>query len=231
MSRNREEAKNQKTKPGNQPNENPEKPDKTVNAPEEAEKAPENGAKDNVDDNTKNAGNAGDGAESKSLPEEEPAYVLSPEQFDEIKKRIDGITAERDELKNLAQRVQADFDNFRRRNSSVRSDAMDEATRTTILAVLPAFDSLELALNAAKDDNSPLAEGVKLVYRQFTDAFAKLGLTAIETVGKPFDPAFHDAIMQVKDETAAPGAVVEEFQKGYMLKDKVIRHSMVKVNE
>lgn len=162
---------------------------------------------------------------------QEQTYVLTQAQFDEMKARIEEITSERDEMKNLAQRVQADFDNFRRRNSSVRADSLDEGVRNTILALLPAYDSLELALSAAKEDNSPLAEGLRLVYRQFSDAFSKLGMTPIEAVDKPFDPVFHDAVMQCRVECAESGTVVEEFQKGYMLKDRVIRHSMVKVSE
>ncbi len=173
---------------------------------------------------------AGEAPERKA-DEQEQTYVLTQAQFDEMKARIEGITAERDEMKTLAQRVQADFDNFRRRNSSVRADSLDEGVKNAILALLPAYDSLELALLAAKEDDSPLAEGVRLVYRQFSDAFSKLGLAPVEAVGKPFDPAYHDAVMQCCVECAEPGAVVEEFQKGYMLKDRVIRPSMVKVNE
>ncbi|MGI6151455.1 MAG: nucleotide exchange factor GrpE [Christensenellales bacterium] len=172
-----------------------------------------------------------DGDAGQETKTQEQTYVLTQAQFDEMKARIEAITTERDEMKNLAQRVQADFDNFRRRNSSVRADSLDEGVKNAILALLPAYDSLELALSAAKEDQSPLAEGVRLVYRQFTDAFAKLGMTPIEAVGKPFDPAFHDAVMQCSEEGAESGTVVEEFKKGYMLKDKVLRHSMVKVNQ
>lgn len=162
---------------------------------------------------------------------QEETFVLTKEQFDELKTRIEAITAERDEMKTLAQRVQADFDNFRRRNNSVRADSLDEGVRNAISTLLPAYDSLERALAAAKEDSSPLAEGLRLVHRQFTDTFAKLGVTPIEAVGQPFDPAFHEAVMQCAVEGAESGAVVEEFQKGYMHKDKVLRHSMVKVNQ
>lgn len=178
---------------------------------------------DNVQTAGETAGHEADG--------QEQTYILTQAQFDEMKARIEAITSERDEMKNLAQRVQADFDNFRRRNNSVRADSLDEGVKNTILALLPAYDSLELALSAAKEDHSPLAEGVRLVYRQFSDAFSKLGLAPVEAVGKPFDPAFHDAVMQCSVECAESGTVVEEFQKGYMLKDRVIRPSMVKVNE
>jgi len=163
--------------------------------------------------------------------QEQPTYVLTQEQFDELKARIDALSAERDEMKTLAQRVQADFDNYRRRNSNVRADSLDEGVRNAVLTLLPAYDSLERALSAAKEDSSPLAEGLRLVYRQFSDALAKLGLVPIEAVGKPFDPAYHDAIMQCEVEGAEPGTVVEEFQKGYMHKDRVLRHSMVKVSQ
>lgn len=162
---------------------------------------------------------------------QEQSYVLTQQQFDELKARIEAISAERDEMKNLAQRVQADFDNYRRRNSNLRADSLDEGVRNAVSAILPAYDSLERALEAAREDSSPLAEGLRLVHRQFADAFSKLGVTAIEAVGKPFDPVYHNAIMQESVEGVEPGTVVEEFQKGYMLKDKVLRYSMVKVNQ
>ncbi len=158
-------------------------------------------------------------------------YVLTQAQFDEMKARIEGITAERDEMKNLAQRVQADFDNFRRRNSSIRAESLEEGVRNAVLELIPAYDSLELAVNAAKDDDSSISEGVRLVCKQFADAFSKLGITPIDAVGKPFDPAFHDAALQVCEEGTESGTVLEEFKKGYMLKDRVLRHSIVKVNK
>ena len=182
-------------------------------------------------------GKAEEVVESAAAPAEEanaaePAvYTLTQEQYDEVKAKIEALTKERDEMLATAQRVQADFDNFRRRNASVRADSLDEGARNTVEVLLPIADNLERALDAAKDDQSALSEGLRMIVRQLSDAFAKLGVTPIEAVGKPFDPNFHNAVMTAEaQEGTEPGTVTEEFQKGYTLKDKVIRHSMVKVS-
>lgn len=158
-------------------------------------------------------------------------YTLTQEQYDEVKAKIESLTKERDDMLNTAQRVQADFDNFRRRNASVRADSLDEGARNAIEAILPTVDNLERALDAAKDDNSPLSEGVRMVYRQLMDSLAKLGVAPIEAKDQPFDPNFHNAVMTATaEEGQEANIVIEEFQKGYTLKEKVIRHSMVKVS-
>ena len=164
--------------------------------------------------------------------QEQAAYQLTQEQFDELKARIDALQKERDEYMALAQRVQADFDNFRRRNTGVRAESLDEGARETIKALLPALDSLERALQSAQEsgEKGAFAEGVSLVHRQMCDTLAKLGVEPIESVGQTFDPELHNAVMQgeATDEIES-GKVLEELQKGYKHKGKIIRHSMVKV--
>lgn len=138
-----------------------------------------------------------------------------------------------EEADNRYLRLQADFDNFRRR-TRIDIEA-GEKYRAQKLAVelLPAIDNFERALKIEADNEQTksLLQGMEMVYRSLVDALKKEGVEAIEAVGKDFDPNFHQAVMQGEDENYGSNVVTDEFQKGYMLKDRVIRPSMVKVNQ
>ncbi|ARF67179.1 nucleotide exchange factor GrpE [Paenibacillus larvae subsp. pulvifaciens] len=129
-------------------------------------------------------------------------------------------------------RVQADFDNFRRRSRLEKEDFAKYASIKLIESLLPVIDNFDRALQSSKDtkDFDALAKGIEMVYRQLDQVLTQEGLSPIEAVGEPFNPEFHQAIMQVESEDHEEGIIVEEVQKGYMLKDKVIRPSMVKVS-
>ena len=103
--------------------------------------------------------------------------------------------------------------------------------KDVIEKILPVLDNFELALKNVPDDKeaSAFAEGMEIIHKQFVKVLEDLGVTPIEAVGKEFDPAFHNAVMYVDDEEAGDNIVVEEFQKGYMYKEHVVRYSMVKV--
>ena len=131
-------------------------------------------------------------------------------------------------MKNLAQRVQADFDNFRRRNASVYADSLAEGERNVIKELLPVIDNFERALNNSENVDKNYVEGVRLVYKQLMDVLTKTGLEEIDASGK-FDPKLHNAVMQGESDDAESGDILEVFQKGYKVKDRIIRHSMVKV--
>ncbi|WP_275671724.1 nucleotide exchange factor GrpE [Paenibacillus ginsengarvi] len=129
-------------------------------------------------------------------------------------------------------RTQADFDNFRRRSRQEKEDFAKYASGKLIEQLLPIVDNFERAIAVSKDnsDHEALLKGVDMIFRQFDAVLAAEGLQRIESVGQPFNPEFHQAIMQVESEEHEEGTVVEEVQKGYMLKDKVLRPSMVKVS-
>ncbi len=132
----------------------------------------------------------------------------------------------------LAQRIQADFDNFRKRNASVRADAMLDGKIDAIKAFLPVMDNLERALETEKANGTQgsLMEGLDLVLKQMAQTLSDLGVEEIEALGLPFDPACHNAMMQIPcAEGQKPGEVAQVFSKGYKIKDKVIRYSMVQV--
>ena len=138
-----------------------------------------------------------------------------------------------EEADNRILRNQADFDNFRRR-TRLESEAGEKyRAQKLILDILPALDNFERALNMGiqNSQSDSLLQGMEMVYRGLVDALTKEGLEPIEAVGKEFDPHLHQAVMQGEDENFGSNMVIEEFQKGYLLKDRVIRPSMVKVNQ
>ena len=161
---------------------------------------------------------------------EQESYTLTAEEFAAAKAHIEAITKEKDETVNLLQRIQADFDNFRRRNASIRLDSYEEGKRDTVKELLPALDNLERALESIPAENAGWRDGVAMVHRQMLESLKKLGLEEIETDCK-FDPSKHEAVMQEKMDGKEPGDIVVVFQKGYRMGDKILRHCMVKVAE
>lgn len=143
------------------------------------------------------------------------------------------------ELERLAEesqqrylRAQADFDNYRRRTLKEREELAAYASMKLVEQLLPIVDNFERATAAASQggDLEALAKGVDMIFRQLSQTLEQEGLKPIQAVGEPFNPEFHQAIMQVESEEHEEGIVVEEVQKGYMLKDKVLRPAMVKVS-
>jgi molecular chaperone GrpE len=130
-------------------------------------------------------------------------------------------------------RLQADFDNFRKRTRQEKEDAAKYAALSTIQRILPALDNLERAIDASKhsQDFETLAKGVEMTAKLLLEGLQQEGLQAIQSVGEPFNPDFHQAVLQVESDEFPESAVVEELQKGYTLKDRVIRPAMVKVNK
>lgn len=135
------------------------------------------------------------------------------------------------ELNDKYVRLFAEFDNFRKRSEAEKSGMFTEGERTVLLKVLPLIDNFERALGTIPEEEkgSPMAEGLEKVYRAFTDQLKELGVTQIEAVGHEFDANLHNAVMHVDDDEQPENIIVEEFQKGYMFGDKVLRYSMVKV--
>ncbi|NEU31643.1 nucleotide exchange factor GrpE [bacterium LRH843] len=146
--------------------------------------------------------------------------------------QVDQIQEEMNELTNRLLRVQADFDNFRRRSREEKEAAAKYRSQNVIEALLPVIDNFErgLLVSAESEEAKALLQGMEIVYRQFQDTLKNEGVEVIETVGQPFDPHVHQAVMQVEEEGFESGQIVEELQKGYKLKDRVLRPSMVKVN-
>lgn len=134
-----------------------------------------------------------------------------------------------EEYLQLLKRVQADFDNFRKRTVQERTDWSKYCSQRLATSLLPILDNFERALQAGGDDINSFRGGIELIYRQLKDALEKDGIKPMETVGTEFDPNFHEAVMQGPSEDHPDNTVIEEFQKGYILVDRVLRPAMVKV--
>ena len=160
---------------------------------------------------------------------QEPAAEAAPEK-DEKELALEAALAKQEEYLAMAQRVQADFENFRRRNQNLRKESFDDGAKAFATTLLPVIDNLERAIAAASNTtDTSLKEGVEMIYRQLTDAFEKRGITAIDRVGEPFDPNLENAVMQGSPDDGEPGTVCEVFQKGYQMGDHLLRAAMVKV--
>lgn len=170
---------------------------------------------------------AEDGAQdAQECVSEDGAAVQT--EIDDLQKQLEAAKKQSDEYLNMAQRVQADFENFRRRNNAVRADAYEDGARAFIKTILPVMDNLERAL-AAESADAALHEGVSMVHRQLSEALEKRGVTVIDRAGEKFDPRLEDAVMQADASEGEPGTVCLVLQKGYQLGDVVLRHAMVKV--
>ena len=169
-------------------------------------------------------------ASKKEAGSDEEVYTLTAEEFAAAKAHIESLQKEKDDTVQLLQHIQADFDNFRKRNANVRLDSYEEGKRDAVKELLPALDSLERALDSIPEEGALWRDGIVLVQRQMMDALKKLGLEEIESDCK-FDPTKHEAVMREKTEGKESGEIVVVFQKGYRMGDKIIRHCMVKVAE
>jgi molecular chaperone GrpE len=145
-----------------------------------------------------------------------------------LETELQKLKAERDSLLDRLARAQAEFENARRRASKEQQDFRDYATVDTVKSLLPVMDSFERALQV-KSEPGDFRGGVELIYKQLQDALTKLGVRAIPAKGEAFDPHVHEAIEMVETSDAADHEVLEELQRGYKLKDRLLRPAMVKV--
>jgi molecular chaperone GrpE len=166
---------------------------------------------------------AADGDQNSASPSAETpaATEASSPEFQKLK-------TERDTLLDRLARLQAEFENARRRAVKEQQEFRDYAATDAIKALLPVMDSFERALRV-NSESSDFRSGVELIYKQLQDALAKLGVRPIPAQGEPFDPHYHEAIEMVDTSDAADHEVIEELQRGYKFKDRLLRPAMVKV--
>ena len=160
-------------------------------------------------------------------PEEQPA---ESEEVKKLQAELEKKQQELDDTIRLLQRNQADFENFRRRNNSVRAESYENGKRDAVMELLPSLDDFDRVVANADKADEAWVEGVKLVYRKFTEELKKLGLTEIEAEGK-FDPNLHNAVLSEAAEGVESETILAVLQKGYKMGDKILRNSMVKVSE
>ena len=199
-----------------------EQPETEAEAPaEDAADAPLNNeaaTEETIEDMIEEAAEAGGEA-----PEAEPEDPAA------LREALEKAEKQRDEYLALAQRAQADYQNFKRRNSATRTEAYDDGVRETIAAMLPVIDNLERAIAAAESENGALVSGVQMTLRQMLETLTRMGLEEVPALGEKFDPDIHNAVMRAPEGEGEPGQVLEVFQKGYRVKGRMIRYAMVKI--
>jgi molecular chaperone GrpE len=143
---------------------------------------------------------------------------------------IERLRQEAAEMRELAQRKQAEFENYRKRMERERIELARYAGADVVKEVLPVLDNLERALRAAGGaSEQQIRDGVAIIHRQLQEILTRMGLSEVESQGKPFDPHIHEAVNQIETESHPDGTVLEVFQKGYLFKDRMLRPAMVSV--
>ena len=165
--------------------------------------------------------------ETEAKPEEKGAEKpekKEAEKPEEAKPKTDELAAMNDKYLRLC----AEYDNFRKRTQKEKDAIYADVRANTLISFLPVYDNLVRALNQPTEDEA-YKKGVEMIMTQFRATMEKLGVTEMDCLGKKFDPAFHNAVMHVDDEEKGENEIVEVFQQGFMLGDKVVRFAMVKV--
>ena len=162
--------------------------------------------------------------------EETPAKAEEKKEKKKSKKK-DKKDEKIEELNDRLLRNMAEFENFRNRSEKEKAAKFDMGAKNVVEKVLPIVDNFERGLAAVPEEeqDNAFVKGMEAVYKQFTTVLEEIGVTPIEAVGKEFDPNLHNAVMHDEDETKEANIISEEFQKGYMYRESVVRHSMVKV--
>ena len=150
---------------------------------------------------------------------------------EKIEEQVEETTISKEaEYLEIAQRIKAEFENYKKRNAEVMTQSFDNGVAHTIEKLLPAIDSFKQAKNSITDENT--LKGLDLVLNQILKAFEELGVTKIEAVGQVFDPNYHNAVLAGNDPDQPNEIILDEFQEGFIFKnEKVIRHSVVKINK
>ena len=198
--------------------------DEAADSGQEAETA------DTPDDAQKEGTQQEEGQEDAQPKEDEKD---SPKKgfFGKKKEKKDPRDAQIEELSDRLKRNMAEFDNFRKRTEKEKSAMFEIGAKDIIERILPVIDNFERGLSSMPEDakGSSFAEGMEMIYKQLLKNLEEAGVKPIEAVGRQFDPNFHNAVMHVEDEEQGENVVVQEFQKGYLYRDSVVRHSMVQV--
>lgn len=160
-------------------------------------------------------------------PKEQESFTVSREQMEKMEALAEQLSAQQDKYLRLA----AEYDNYRKRTAKEKESLYADAKIETLTALLPVYDNLERGLAQYKDaaEDDPHRKGLEMIFTQFKESLSKLGVTAMEAVGQPFDPERHNAVMHVEDESVGENTVVEVLQQGFTLGDRVLRFAIVKV--
>ena len=176
-------------------------------------------AEDNVVENIEENENPNMKFEKEAQSEEEQKIM-------DLQNALEQLKADNDEKDDRIKRLMAEFENFKKRSNKEREGLYSSVMGEVVLQILPVIDNLEKAVESKTEDQD-YKNGIILVLEQLKETLKKNGVTEIEAVGKPFDPSLHEAISMVEDPNLGEKIVQQEYRKGYMIGDKVLRHSMV----
>ena len=170
-------------------------------------------------------------AEKEQPAEEKTSGKKDKKEKKEKKSKKDPRDQQIEELKDRLMRQMAEFDNYRKRTEKEKSQRYEVGAKDVVEKILPVVDNFERGLAAVPEDEkeNPFIDGMEKIYKQLMTTLEGIGVKPIEAVGQEFNPDFHNAVMHVEDEEVGENIVVEELQKGYLYRDGVVRHSMVKV--
>lgn len=198
-------------------------------------KKAEEASNEDIKKETEAAGNTEEATETKEASETESkeAEEASQEETKKgfFKKKKDKKDEKIEELNDRLMRQMAEFENFRKRSEKEKSQMFEIGAKDVVEKILPVVDNFErgLATVSEEDKENAFVQGMEQIYRQFIAALESAGVKAIEAEGKEFDPNFHNAVMHEEDDSMGENMIAQELQKGYMYRDSVVRHSMVKV--
>ena len=199
----------------------------------EAAKMEDEAAADGQDEAAETKGSVEEEASKETEESQDTKDTESKEKkkFFAKKEKKDKKDEKIEELTDRLTRQMAEFDNFRKRTEREKSQMYEIGAKDIIEKILPVIDNFERGLAAVPEESKedPFVEGMEKIYKQIMTTLEGVGVKPIEAVGQEFNPDFHNAVMHVEDEEAGENIITEEFQKGYMYHDSVVRHSMVKV--
>ena len=199
----------------------------------EAAKMEDEAAADEQDEAAETKGSVEEEASKETEESQDTKDTESKEKkkFFAKKEKKDKKDEKIEELTDRLTRQMAEFDNFRKRTEREKSQMYEIGAKDIIEKILPVIDNFERGLAAVPEESKedPFVEGMERIYKQIMTTLEGVGVKPIEAVGQEFNPDFHNAVMHVEDEEAGENIITEEFQKGYMYHDSVVRHSMVKV--
>lgn len=179
----------------------------------------------------KEAGEENDGSDEEGTSEEIEKSEEGKKSLFKKKEKKDKKDEQIEELNDRLKRQMAEFDNFRKRTEKEKSQMYDMGAKTIVEKILTVIDNFERGLAAVPEEekSNAFVDGMEKVYKQMLTTLSEAGVEPIKAIGEEFNPDFHNAVMHVENEEAGENIVVEEFQKGYVYRDTVVRHSMVKV--
>lgn len=172
-----------------------------------------------------------DDLQVNDLSEESEVVENEEKEIDIDFSELDKVKNECKDLSDKYVRLQAEFQNYKKRTEKEKSNLYKFANEKLFIDLLPLMDNMERALSSTETGSEGIVEGLKMIKKSLDDIFTKNDVKAIEAIGQPFDPDLHHAVMSDESEDHNSEHVIEEYQKGYKLNDKVIRHSMVKVSK